>query len=79
MLVGTGPTTGLIVSSDGYIITSAFNFVQKPTQIIVDLPDGTRLPAEVVAHDNNRMLVLLKVTLEGKEPSVNYRCPWRRR
>ena len=67
VLVGTGPTTGLIVSSDGYIISSAFNFVQKPTQILVDLPDGTRLPAEVVAHDNSRMLVLLKVTLEGLE------------
>ncbi len=66
MLVGTGPTTGLVVSSDGYVITSAFNFIQKPTQIIVDLADGTRLPAQVVAHDNNRMLVLLKVALEGK-------------
>lgn len=66
VLIGSGPTTGLIVSSDGYIITSAFNFAQKPTQIIVDLTDGTRLPAEVVAHDNNRMLVLLKVALEGK-------------
>src|SRR5262249_39687 len=27
MLVGTGPTTGLVVSSDGYIVSSAFNFV----------------------------------------------------
>jgi serine protease Do len=61
LLVGTGPTTGLIVSSDGYIISSAFNFVNKPAQILVDLADGTRLPAEVVAHDKSRMLVLLKV------------------
>src|SRR5579884_236805 len=26
---GTGPTTGLIVSADGYIISSAFNFASK--------------------------------------------------
>jgi serine protease Do len=61
LLVGTGPTTGLIVSSDGYIVSSAFNFVQKPTQILVDLADGTRLPATVAARDDSRMIVLLKV------------------
>jgi serine protease Do len=65
MLVGTGPTTGLVVSSDGYIVSSAFNFIQKPTQILVDLADGTRLPAEVVAHDDSRMIVLLKVPTAG--------------
>src|SRR5215467_959332 len=65
MLVGTGPTTGLVVSSDGYIVSSAFNFVQKPTQILVDLADGTRLPAEVVARDDSRMIVLLKVATAG--------------
>jgi serine protease Do len=65
ILVGTGPTTGLIVSSDGYIVSSAFNFVQQPAQILVVLADGTRLPAHVVAHDHSRMLVLLKVPTEG--------------
>ena len=29
MLVGTGPTTGLVVRADGLIISSAFNFIQK--------------------------------------------------
>ncbi|HEY2881387.1 MAG TPA: PDZ domain-containing protein [Pirellulales bacterium] len=65
LLVGTGPTTGLIVSSDGYIVSSAFNFIQKPTQILVDLADGTRLPAQVVAHDDSRMIVLLKIPTEN--------------
>src|SRR4051812_41893241 len=45
VLFGTGPTTGLVVSEDGYIISSAFNFAQKPTSILVGLPDGTRTPA----------------------------------
>ncbi|HEV3343751.1 MAG TPA: PDZ domain-containing protein [Pirellulales bacterium] len=61
VLVGNGPTTGLIVSPDGYIVSSAFNFVQKPSSTIVTLADGTRLPAQLVATDRSRMLVLLKI------------------
>ena len=38
ILKGTGPTTGLIVGKDGYIITSAFNFANKPSSIFVAVP-----------------------------------------
>ena len=65
LLVGTGPTTGLIVSTDGYVISSAFNFINKPTQILVYLADGTRLPAQLAGRDDSRMLVLLKVPTTG--------------
>jgi serine protease Do len=64
--VSQGPTTGLIVTSDGYIVSSAFNFAQRPSSILVSLPGGKQLPAELVARDLNRMLVLLK--LETEEP-----------
>ena len=64
--VSQGPTTGLIVSADGYIVSSAFNFAQRPSSILVSLPSGKQLPAELVARDLNRMLVLLKV--ESDEP-----------
>ena len=64
-LVGTGPTTGLVVSADGLIISSAFNFIQKPDSILVTLADGTRLPAKLVATDHSRMLVLLSVHASG--------------
>jgi serine protease Do len=60
-LLGTGPTTGTILSADGYIISSAYNFAQKPASILVTLADGKRLPAKLVARDHSRMLVLLKV------------------
>src|SRR5437667_12846985 len=30
-----GPTTGVIVSGDGYVISSAFNFVNNPASILV--------------------------------------------
>jgi serine protease Do len=61
VLVGTGPTTGLAVSEDGYVVSSAFNFIQQPSSILVTLPSGKRAAAQIVAHDRSRMLVLLKV------------------
>src|SRR3954454_4368855 len=46
---GTGPTTGVIVSADGYIISSAFNFANKPTSIIVSVPGKKdKLVAKVI-------------------------------
>ena len=35
---GIGPTTGVVVGADGYVISSAFNFVNKPTTILVARP-----------------------------------------
>ena len=60
-----GPTTGLIVDADGYIITSSFNFINKPTDIFVTVPGKGRSVAKVVATDKSRMLTLLKVSLTG--------------
>jgi serine protease Do len=62
---GTGPTTGLIVAPDGFIITSAFNFANKPTDIFVTIPGRTRLVAKVIANDQTRMLTLLKVDAQN--------------
>jgi serine protease Do len=61
MLLGTGPTTGVIVDPEGYLVSSAFNFVNQPTSILVRLPSGARRPARLLATDHNRMLVLLKI------------------
>ena len=67
-LIGTGPTTGLIVDPDGFIISSAFNFVNRPTSILVRLSDGTRKVAKLVATDHNRMIVLLKIEVAKPLP-----------
>jgi serine protease Do len=61
-LSADGPTTGLVISPDGYIVSSAFNFVQQPSSIIVTFASGKQAPAELVATDHSRMLVLLKVS-----------------
>jgi serine protease Do len=65
VLTGTGPTTGIIVSPDGYVISSAFNFASRPASILVTLPDGRRLAATQVASDKVKMLTLLKVDAES--------------
>jgi len=65
---GAGPTTGLIVDPEGYIVSSAFSFSNNPTSILVRLPDGTRKSAKLVATDHVRMIVLLKIDADKPLP-----------
>ena len=68
VLFGAGPTTGLVVDSSGYILSSAFNFVNKPASILVRLPDGSRKPAKLIARDHNCQVVLLKIEIDHPLP-----------
>ncbi len=71
---GAGPTTGLIVAADGYIISSAFNFANKPSAIFIAVPGRKeRLVAKLIATDQTRMLTLLKV--DAKELPVPTSAP----
>ncbi len=70
MLVGTGPTTGLVVCEEGYVLSSAINFVQQPASILCVFPDGQRVAAEIVGRDRARMLVLLKIDADQDLPLV---------
>ncbi len=58
--VADGPTTGIVYSADGYIVTSSFNFVREPELISVMLSDGRRLAADLVARDQVHKVALLK-------------------
>jgi serine protease Do len=60
-ILPSGPTTGLVISADGFVLSSAFNFVQQPASILMSLPSGKQAAAELVATDHSRMLVLLKL------------------
>ena len=64
MLAGTGPTTGVVLESEGYIISSSFNLAHNPAAIFVRLADGRRLAATLVAADESRKVSLLKVAPE---------------
>ena len=70
LTTGTGPTTGVAVGEDGYVISSAFNFISKPSSILVTLSDGRRFPANIVSSDKSRMLVLLKIDTSDLKPAV---------
>ncbi len=63
--IADGPTTGLVYSADGYIVTSSFNFVREPLVMWVTLADGRRLAATLVARDRVRKIALLKVDAGG--------------
>lgn len=65
-VASTGPTTGVVVSEDGYVISSAYSFINQPTTILAVLPGGKRVAAKIVARDKSRMLVLLKLTTSEK-------------
>ena len=58
---GEGPTTGLVLSSDGYIVTSTFNFIRKPPVITVVFASGQRRVARLLGRDETRRICLLKV------------------
>ncbi len=79
-ILADGPTTGLVYSSDGLILTSTFNFLRNPTVITVVLADGRRLVGELLARDEVCKLAMLKVNvrdlpvptwrMEGEPPVV---------
>jgi serine protease Do len=58
---GEGPTTGVVISSDGYIVTSTFNFLRKPPIITVVDQSGRRHVAKLLGRDETRRICLLKV------------------
>jgi len=63
--VADGPTTGLVFSSDGRILTSSFHFARDPAVITVRLADGSRHPARLLARDEIRRLAMLKIAAAG--------------
>jgi serine protease Do len=56
-----GPTTGLIISEDGYILTSAWNFDSKPQATVVTTSDGRAHAAQLLGIDRAAGLALLKI------------------
>jgi serine protease Do len=50
-----------MISSDGYILTSTFNFLRKPPVITVVLPGGERKVAKLLGRDETRRICVLKV------------------
>ncbi len=58
---GEGNTTGVMISPDGFIMTSTFNFIQQPPVISVITSDGRRRFAKLLGRDDTRKICLLKI------------------
>lgn len=56
-----GPTTGVVLSDDGLILTSSFNFARSPSVITVTLPSGSRASAKLLGRDLIQRIALIKV------------------
>jgi len=77
-----GPSTGLVVGADGWIVATSFAVPKDVTQAVVTLPGGGRRVARVAGRDLARGLVLLAVDLpEGTSglavPEAAPRDSWR--
>lgn len=61
---GRGAGAGTIWHSDGLIITNA-HVVRGQRSLKVTLPDGRRLPSEIIAYDEDQDLAALAVQASG--------------
>jgi serine protease Do len=66
---GEGNTTGVLISNEGHIVTSTFNFIQQPPVITVVLADGKRRVAKLLGRDDTRKICLLKIDADDDLPS----------
>ncbi len=63
--------SGFIISADGYIVTNN-HVIDHATKITVKLDDGKELPATLVGRDVKNDLAVVKVTAEGKLPTMQW-------
>jgi len=60
------PTTGLLLSAEGEILSSSYGLDPAPASLIVTYADGSRSSARVVAVDHNRALALVQASRPPK-------------
>ncbi|PIE23834.1 MAG: hypothetical protein CSA62_05410 [Planctomycetota bacterium] len=73
-LQAQGVSTGLVVGSDGWILTSRWVLEVDPTTILVTLADGRKFTAERAGEDRTRGIAMLKIQAEGL-PVPEYIAP----
>jgi serine protease Do len=59
--------SGFIIHEDGYVVTNN-HVIDRAREIIVDLPDGRKLPADLVAADPDADLAILKLKADKPFP-----------
>ncbi len=64
-LQAQGPTTGVVLSADGWILISRFALNFNPTTILVTLVDGRSFNATRHGEDTSRGIALIKIEASG--------------
>ena len=72
---GEGNTTGVMISPDGYFISSSFNFINQPPVITVVTSDGKRRVADLLGRDDTRRICLLKIRSTKDNPVKDMPVP----
>ncbi len=72
---GEGNTTGVMISPDGYFVSSSFNFVNQPPVITVVTSDGKRRVADLLGRDETRRICLLKIRSTKENPVKDMPVP----
>ena len=76
---GSGARSGVIISEDGHIFTSALLLNRHPQGFSVIFSNGQRMLAKLVAADEASMLALLQVDLpKGQKLKVPEMVPWKK-
>ncbi|MBQ2881605.1 MAG: trypsin-like peptidase domain-containing protein [Clostridia bacterium] len=65
---GGGFATGIIYTTDGYIVTNA-HVVDTAKTVTVRLVDGTEYPAEIIGFDSYTEVAVLKIEAENLVPA----------
>lgn len=68
---GTGSGSGVIMSSDGYIITNN-HVVEDAQSVAVQLSDGTQYDATIIGTDEQTDLAVIKVEPEGQLTAAEF-------
>lgn len=59
-----GRTTGVVLSSDGWIVVSRFALQLEPTTILVTVPGRGTFPAQRAGEDTSRGIALVKIAAQ---------------
>jgi len=62
--------SGVVVHEDGYVMTNA-HVIEHANNIKVIFSNGDEFPAEVIAHDENKDIALVKIEADKKLPFVH--------
>ena len=58
--IATGAGSGVIIDSDGYIVTN-YHVIQGASTVTVTTPDGTEYPAKVYGYDSENDVAVVKI------------------